>query len=61
MAKILKQPTKVDETLAFEMIELTCDELETLAKAFKMIDSVCRELQAEVDDEAEECVFPHVH
>lgn len=61
MAKTSKQDTTVDETLAFEMIELTCDELETLTKAFKMIDSVCRELQSDLDLDTDEAPVPHVH
>lgn len=62
MPKTSKQPAQIDEALAFEMIELTCDELETLTKAFQMIDTVCRELQSETEDEdSEESSFPHVH
>ena len=37
-------PELTDQELAFEMIEITCDEMDSLTRAFKMITTVCREL-----------------
>jgi hypothetical protein len=39
------------EELAFEMIELTCDEMDSLTRALTMITSMCAELQAEICEE----------
>lgn len=48
-----KYPTDCDnlteEELATEMIELTCDEMGSLAKAFTMLSRLCAELQTEID------------
>jgi hypothetical protein len=41
-----------EEQVAAEMLELTCDEVDGLARAFKMIASLCQELQREVDEES---------
>ena len=57
MAKERKEePELTDEELAFELLEVTCEEINSLAKAFEMISDLCRELNGEeVDqDEAEE-------
>ncbi len=40
-------PELTDEELAFEMIEITCDEMNSLAKAFEMISNLCQELNGE--------------
>ena len=40
-------PELTDEELAFEMLEITCDEMNSLAKAFEMISKVCKELNGE--------------
>ncbi len=40
-------PELTDEELAFEMIEITCDEMNSLAKAFDMISNLCKELNGE--------------
>ena len=45
--------TITDEESAFEMIELACGEIDQLTRAFKVIDSVCQELAAEVAEEVE--------
>jgi hypothetical protein len=52
-------PELTDEELAFEMVEITCDEMNSLAKAFDMISDLCKELNgeavlAEEDDEEDE-------
>lgn len=48
MAKERKDvPELTDEELAFEMIEITCDEMDSLAKAFDMLSDLCRELNGE--------------
>ena len=51
-----KYPTDSDnlteEEMATEMIELTCDEMGSLARAFTMLSDLCAELQAEIDSEA---------
>jgi hypothetical protein len=51
-----KYPTDSDnlseEEMATEMIELTCDEMGSLAKAFTMLSRLCAELQADIDSEA---------
>jgi hypothetical protein len=44
-------PELTDQELAFEMIEITCDEMDSLARAFKMITNVCRELNGELPEE----------
>lgn len=44
-------PELTDQELAFEMIEITCDEMNSLARAFKMISNVCRELNGELPEE----------
>jgi hypothetical protein len=45
MSKVNKEvPELTDEELAFEMIEITCDEMNSLAKAFEMISALCNEL-----------------
>ncbi len=48
MAKERKDvPELTDEELAFEMLEITCDEMNSLAKAFEMISDLCKELNGE--------------
>jgi hypothetical protein len=47
-------PELTDQELAFEMIEITCDEMNSLARAFEMIANVCRELNGETVGEDEE-------
>ena len=48
MAKERKDvPEMTDEELAFEMLEITCDEMNSLAKAFDMISDLCKELNGE--------------
>ncbi len=38
----------MEEETTTEMLELTCDELEGLSRAFEMISSLCIELQSEI-------------
>jgi kynureninase len=40
--------------VAFEMIEITCDEMNSLAKAFEMISDLCKELNGEEVEREEE-------
>jgi hypothetical protein len=48
MSKARKEvPDLTDEELAFEMLEITCDEMNSLAKAFDMISNLCKELNGE--------------
>lgn len=48
MSKAKKEvPELTDEELAFEMLEITCDEMNSLAKAFDMISDLCKELNGE--------------
>lgn len=57
MSKARKEvPELTDEELAFEMLEITCDEMNSLAKAFDMISNLCKELNGEevAAEEAEE-------
>ena len=44
-------PELTDEELAFEMIEITCDEMESLTRAFEMISDLCADLTEEVKHE----------
>jgi hypothetical protein len=37
-----------EEQLAFEMIELTCDEMDSLTRALHMITDLCQELSEEI-------------
>jgi hypothetical protein len=59
MAKERKDvPELTDEELAFEMIEITCDEMDSLAKAFDMLSDLCRELNGEELERSEEEELP---
>ncbi len=40
-------PELTEEELAFEMVEITCEEMDSLAKAFEMISDLCKELNGE--------------
>jgi len=44
-------PELTDQELAFEMIEITCDEMESLTRAFEMISDLCADLSEEVQRE----------
>ena len=58
MSKAKKEvPELTDEELAFEMLEITCEEMNSLAKAFDMISNLCKELNGEevlAEEEADE-------
>jgi hypothetical protein len=59
MAKFDKDiPELTDEELAFEMIEITCDEMDSLTRAFTMINDLCKELAEEI---AQNPVMPAEH
>jgi hypothetical protein len=54
MSKANKEvPELTDQELAFEMIEITCEEMNSLAKAFEMISALCDELNGEDSQELE--------
>ena len=40
-------PELTEEELALEMVEITCEEMDSLAKAFEMISDLCKELNGE--------------
>jgi hypothetical protein len=42
-----------DQDLAFEMIEITCDEMDSLTRAFEMINDLCKELAEEIAEHPE--------
>lgn len=49
MSKCEKElPELTDEEVAFEMIEITSDDMSSLARAFDMINDLCRELSEEI-------------
>jgi hypothetical protein len=49
MSKFDKElPELSDEELAFEMIEITCDDMDSLSRAFNMINDLCKELSEEI-------------
>lgn len=55
MSKVNKDvPELTDEELAFEMIEITCDEMNSLAKAFEMLSALCNELNGDEQNGDEE-------
>jgi hypothetical protein len=47
-------PELTEEELATEMIELTCEEMDSLSRAFNMISKLCAELQGQVSSERAE-------
>jgi len=47
-------PELTEEELATEMIELTCEEMDSLSRAFDMISRLCAELQGQVTSESAE-------
>jgi hypothetical protein len=49
MAKVAKEIELADEARAFEMIELASGEMDSLSRAFNMINDLCTELQADVE------------
>ena len=51
MAKEKKEMSCKDQESAFEMIELAVDDLQTLTKAFNMINKVCQELDGKTSDD----------
>jgi hypothetical protein len=42
-----------EQELAFEMIEITCDEMDSLSRAFEMINDLCKELTEELAEHPE--------
>lgn len=47
-------PELSEEELATEMIELTCEEMDSLSRAFEMISKLCADLQGQVMSESVE-------
>lgn len=62
-ANMRKLPIDTDnlteEELCTEMVELTCDEMDSLSRAFQMLTQLCSELQDEVDQEAPQNIPQH--
>jgi hypothetical protein len=54
-------PELCDEDLAFEMIEITCDGIDSLTRAFNMIDDLCKDLAEEIAREAVATPAPEIH
>ena len=53
MAKVDKDLIEMaEQELAFEMIELTCDEMDSLTRAMLMISDLCAELTEEIANES---------
>jgi hypothetical protein len=50
-----------EEQLAFEMIELTCDEMDSLSRALHMITDLCQELTEEIVAEGVDTSDSTVH
>jgi len=49
MSKFNKElPELTEEEVAFEMIEITSDDIDSLARAFSMITGLCRGLSEEI-------------
>ncbi len=48
-----------EEELCTEMIEITCDEMNSLSRAFEMLSRLCSELQGEVEREAPHKIPEH--
>jgi hypothetical protein len=40
-----------EEQVVTEMLELTCDEMDALTRAFDMLSTLCENLQKEVEEE----------
>lgn len=51
MSKVSKAVELAEEALAFEMIELACGEVDSLTRAFDMINDLCQELTHELSSE----------
>lgn len=55
MRKSIKDMTELtDEELAFEMIEVTCDEMGSLTKVFQMLNDLCATLATEIVEESKQ-------
>ncbi len=50
-----------EEQLAFEMIELTCEEMDSLTRALHMISDLCQELTEEIVAEGVDTSDSTVH
>ena len=44
-------PELTEEEIATEMVELTCDEMDALTRAFNMLTTLCENLSREVQEE----------
>lgn len=40
-----------DEQMCTEIIEITCDEMDSLTRAFQMLTRLCSDLEAEVEEQ----------
>lgn len=49
-----------EEQLSTEMIELTCDDLDSLSRAFEMISDLCKSLEVDLTDGLDEPIPPRL-
>lgn len=49
-----------EELLSTEMIELTCDDLDSLTRAFEMISDLCQSLEVDLSDGLDEPIPPRM-
>ncbi len=49
-----------EELLSTEMIELTCDDLNSLTRAFEMISDLCKSLEVDLTDGLDEPIPPRM-
>lgn len=49
-----------EEQLSTELIELTCDDLNSLTRAFEMISDLCQSLEVDVADGLDEPIPPRM-
>ena len=49
-----------EEQLSTEMIELTCDDLNSLTRAFEMISDLCKSLEVDLVDGLDEPIPPRM-
>lgn len=60
MSKVFKNTQNNDELAALEIIELACDDLDSLSRAFEMITQVCSEL-SDRQAPVETVEIPYLH
>jgi hypothetical protein len=53
-------PDLNEDQMTTELIELTCDDLDSLTRAFEMISDLCNSLQCEVAEDIDEPIPPRL-